>query len=147
MTGHTWKESVRRVLPEVTERNQHFWRGGASGRLHVQACDSCSRYLHPPTVMCRWCGSQSIRPVGVSGRGVVYSFTVNRYAWQPDLPPPYVIALVDLVEQEGLRVMSNIVDVDPDDVTVGMEVEATFAEHGDVFVPLFRPVAARPQAR
>jgi uncharacterized OB-fold protein len=81
-----------------------------------------------------------VAPESVSGRGVVYAYTVNRYQWLPDMAPPYVIATVELVEQSGLQLMTNVVGCAVDEVSIGMEVEVVFAQHDDVFVPLFRPV-------
>jgi uncharacterized protein len=82
-----------------------------------------------------------VAPEVLSGRGVVYAYTVNRYQWLPDMEPPYVVAEVDLVEQDGLRLMTNIVDCPLDEVRMGMEVQVVFARHDDVYIPLFRPVA------
>jgi uncharacterized protein len=73
----------------------------------------------------------------VSGRGTVWSFTVNRYAWTPALEPPYVIAEVELEEQPGLRLLTSIVDAS--EVEVGMAVRVTFAPAGEWWVPVFRP--------
>ncbi len=80
-------------------------------------------------------------PEVLSGRGVVYAFTINHYRWLPDMEPPYIVAEVDLVEQEGLRLMTNIVDCPLDEVRTGMPVQVVFARHGDVYIPLFRPLA------
>ena len=81
-------------------------------------------------------------PEVLSGRGVVYAYTINHYRWLPDMEPPYVVAEVELVEQEGLRLMTNIVDSPLAEVRTGMEVQVVFAHHDDVYIPLFRPVAA-----
>jgi uncharacterized OB-fold protein len=78
---------------------------------------------------------------GSQWAGVVYAYTINHYRWLPDMEPPYVVAEVELVEQEGLRLMTNIVGCPPDQVRTGMEVEVVFARHADVYIPLFRPVA------
>lgn len=60
----------------------------------------------------------------MSGKGSVFTYTVNYHAFNPVIPTPYVIALVELAEQDGLRVAANIVDCEPDSVTCGMPVEA-----------------------
>ena len=75
----------------------------------------------------------------VSGEGTVYTFTVNHQPFHPDVPPPYVIAIVELAEQADLRVPTNIVNCPIDGVRVGMPVRVVFEEHGEVFVPLFEP--------
>jgi uncharacterized OB-fold protein len=76
----------------------------------------------------------------VSGRGSVWSWTVNRYQWIPAMPPPYVVAEIELAEQPGLRLLTNLVDADPASLRVGTEVTVCFATAGDAFVPLFRPL-------
>ena len=133
-------ESFPRVRPKVTSRNAHFWHGGADGILRLLRCQVCGTYLHPPTPVCRSCRSMRVAPEALSGRGVVYAHTINHYQWLPDMAPPYVVALVELVEQEGLQLMTNIVGCAPTDVRTGMEVEVVFAHNDDVYVPLFRPV-------
>jgi len=76
----------------------------------------------------------------VSGKGTVFTFTVNRHAFNPTVPVPYVIAIVELVEQADLRFMTNIVDCDVDTVHIGMPVEVTFEPAGDAaWAPVFRP--------
>ena len=126
-------------LPTVTPLDEHFWRGGADGRLMVLRCDVCETWLHPPTPRCRNCGATAVRPQPVSGRGRVRTYTVNHQPWFPALPPPYVIAIVGLVEQPGLQLLTRLVDCDPDEVRIGMEVRVRFEPHGDVYLPLFAP--------
>ena len=76
----------------------------------------------------------------MSGRGTVFTFTVNRHQYHPDVPAPYVIAIVELVEQHGLRFTTNIVDVDPEVVAIGMPVRVTFESAGEAaWAPVFRP--------
>jgi uncharacterized OB-fold protein len=69
----------------------------------------------------------------------VYAYAVNEQRWTPTMPPPYVIASVELDAQPGLRVITNIVDCEPGEVHVGMSVAARFERLGDFFVPLFGP--------
>jgi uncharacterized OB-fold protein len=135
-------EPFARVRPKITRRNAHFWQGGADGLLRLLRCQGCGTYLHPPTAACWSCRSLHVVPEVLSGRGVVYAYTVNHYRWLPDMDPPYVVAEVELVEQEGLLLMTNIVGCAVDRVRTGMEVEVVFARHGDVFIPLFRPATA-----
>jgi hypothetical protein len=80
----------------------------------------------------------------VSGRGTVFTYTVNYHPFNPAVPPPYVIAIVELVEQVGLRFTTNIVDCAVDEVSIGMAVEVTFEQAGDAWVPVFRPAPEDP---
>ena len=81
-------------------------------------------------------------PEPVSGRGTVFTFTINHQQYHPDVAPPYVIAVVELDEQPDLRLPTNIVDGDPDDVRIGAAVQVRFEQHDDVFVPVFAPATA-----
>lgn len=128
-----------RVLPAIDETNEFFWTAGADGTLRFLRCQSCGYYLHPPAPRCPECGGVELAPEAVSGRGTVFSYTVNHQQWAgPD--DPWVIALVELPEQEGLRLTTNIVGCLPDDVAIGQEVEVTFEQHDSVWFPVFERV-------
>jgi uncharacterized OB-fold protein len=75
----------------------------------------------------------------VSGRGRVRTFTVNHQPWFPALPVPYVVAIVELEEQDGLQFLTRLVDCDVEAVIVGLPVQVRFEAHGDVWLPLFAP--------
>ncbi|OBI05379.1 DNA-binding protein [Mycobacterium sp. E2462] len=105
--------------------------------LLIDYCDACARWTHPSTGQCRSCGGPlSARPV--SGRGTVFTYTVNHHPYNPEIPVPYVIAIVELVEQPGLRVAANIVDCEPDSVRCGMPV-GMLGERGGGGAPQFAP--------
>lgn len=96
--------------------------------------------MHPAAGQCRECGGQLVaRPV--SGQGTVFTYTVNYHPYNPEIPVPYVIAIVELTEQSGLRVAANIVDCEPDSVTSGMAVSIR-PEKGAGGAPLFGPAAS-----
>ena len=125
-----------RVLPALDASNEFFWTSGADGLLRFLRCSSCGHHLHPPGPRCPACGGRELAPAPVSGRGEVVSFTVNHQPWDGDTEP-YVIALVELVEQVGLRLTTNIVGCSPDDVTIGMPVRVAFEHRDPVWLPLF----------
>jgi uncharacterized OB-fold protein len=75
----------------------------------------------------------------VSGKGTVLTYTVNRQIWEPGLEAPYVIAIVGLDEQSGLRLTTNIVNCDIGNVAIGLRVRVVFELHDDVWLPLFQP--------
>lgn len=138
-----------RVLPRVTEVNEHFWRGGSDGELRFLRCQDCGYWIHPPGPRCPACLGANLSPEAVSGEATVFSFTINVQDWGlPTYEPPYVIAIVELPEQAGLRLTTNIVGCAPDAVTIGMPVRVVFEHHDDrgyeVWVPLFEPVGAEP---
>jgi uncharacterized protein len=126
-----------RPAPTITKITEDFWRGGADGELRIQRCQACGMWLHPPRPLCRRCLSPDLFPEAVSGRGAVWSFTVNRYQWAQGLEPPYVLAEVELEEQPGLRLLTTIVDCE--DVQIGMPVQVRFEPAGDAWVPVFAP--------
>jgi uncharacterized protein len=106
--------------------------------LLIEYCDDCGRWVHPAAGECRTCGGPLVaRPV--SGRGAVFTYTVNHHPYNPEIPVPYVIAIVELAEQQGLRVAANIVDCEPDSVSCGMPVGIR-PERGGGGAPLFAPV-------
>lgn len=127
--------------PEPDDVTAFFWRGAAEGTLLVLRCMVCSYLSHPPDVACARCGAVELEPTPVSGYGSVYSFTVVRQAFDPAFlrEVPYVVALVELDEQPGLRVLANLVDVALDAVEIGMRVAVAFEDRGDQVVPQFRP--------
>ncbi len=132
-----------RILPKVTPENEHFWRGGAEGELRFLRCRACRTWIHPPAPVCPACYGRDVAPEAASGRAVVHTFTVNHQPWIPTFDPPYVVAIVELPEQAGLRLTTNIVGVDPDDVWIGMPVRVRFEFRDDngyqVWLPLFEP--------
>jgi uncharacterized OB-fold protein len=131
-----------RPLPEVNEMNEHFWHGGADGRLHLLRCGGCGYYIHPYAPICVKCRSRDVTPQPVSGRGTIIAITVNHQPWFPAVPVPYVIALVQLEEQANLRLVTNLRNCAVADTAVGMPVSVCFEQHDDIYVPLFEPATS-----
>ncbi len=129
-----------RILPQLLPENEFFWTAGADGRLRVLGCSDCGHYLHPPAPLCPKCMGRNLAPEEVSGKAEVITFTINHQPWIPGFEPPYAIAIVELAEQKGLRVTTNIVGCEPDEVAIGMKVQVVFEDAGQgVFLPLFEP--------
>jgi uncharacterized OB-fold protein len=131
-----------RMLPELTDANRPFWTSGGTGQWSLPWCSECSLYIHPGQPRCPRCLNDSLAPRPVSGRGSVFTFTVSNYQWLPGWATPYVAAIIELDDQAGLRVTSNLVGVEAADVRIGMPVEVTFSQQGEYWVPLFRPAAS-----
>ena len=131
-----------RPAPLITDENEAFWTGGRDGRLMVTRCTDCGYRTHPPTPRCPDCFGEHVGPSEVGGRGRVYSFTVNRREWVPGLEVPYVIAVVELEEQPGLRLLTNVVGCPVDEVAIDMRVEVEFLQQGEAFLPVFHRASA-----
>jgi uncharacterized OB-fold protein len=127
-----------RILPVLNDVNRPFWTGGATGQLLILRCAECGRWVHPPVERCPSCAGE-LHPHPVSGDAAIFTFTVNEQQFHPDVPPPYVIAVVVLDEQDDLRLPTNIVNAELESLEVGMPVHVLFEQHGEVFVPLFEP--------
>ncbi|MEV7890813.1 thiolase C-terminal domain-containing protein [Streptomyces sp. NPDC002817] len=131
---------VERPLPQPTLASAEFWSSGADGVLRISHCADCGRYFHPPLPVCPSCRGRSVALAPVSGRAVVVGFSVNHQAWLPKFPPPYVVAVVALAEDDRARLTTNIVGCEPDEVRVGMPVRVRFERlEEDIHIPLFEP--------
>jgi uncharacterized OB-fold protein len=135
-----YRPSVVRPLPQLTLASAEFWRAGADGVLRMCQCMTCDRRFHPPIPVCPSCRSRDVALQPTSGNAIVVEFSVTYQTWLRDLPPPYVIAIVALAEDDRARLTTNIVGCDPEDVYVGMRVRVRFEQHEDVFIPLFEPL-------
>jgi len=130
-----------RLAPAVTADTAFFWDALRQHRLVIQRCVDCGSLRHPPRPMCPRCNSLEWDTVEASGRGTVTSFVIPHHPPLPWFPEPFVVALVDL--EEGTRIVTNVVGVAPDAVTIGMAVQVRFEPFDDGLVlPLFVPVEA-----
>ena len=115
-----------------------FAAGLEEGEFRIQRCASCGMHIHYPRALCPACGSRDLEAVRASGRGTVYATSVVRV--RPGHGEDYNIALVDLAE--GPRMMTRVVDTDPQDVGIGDAVTAFVGEIEGNRVVLFRPATA-----
>jgi uncharacterized OB-fold protein len=115
------------MIPRITPEAEEYFAGAVRGEVRLQRCSTCGKHQHYPRVLCSHCGAETLEWVTASGRGTLYSFTVIR---QNSVPPfdgwlPIVVAIVDL-EEDGARMIADLVGVEPDDVSIGMPVRAEF---------------------
>ena len=128
-----------RPLPETRNAGATFWSKAAEGVLVVPECTACGRTFWHPRPRCPHCGSERVDWIRASGQGAVHTFTVVRQSGDPYFKTkiPYAVAMIDL--DEGVRIMTNIVDTPLAALAVGMRVEVLFEDAGDgVAIPLFR---------
>jgi uncharacterized OB-fold protein len=122
----------------VTDDSAVFWDAAAEHRLVAQRCAGCGVLRHPPRPMCPHCRSLDFEAAELSGRGALYSYAVLHHPQHPAFDYPVLAALVDL--DEGIRLVSNLVGVDPGAIVIGMRLEVTFVPTAeDRSVPVFRP--------
>jgi uncharacterized protein len=131
-----------RLLPRLDDENRFFWTSGADGRLRFLRCQDCGEYVHPPGPVCPICLSRDMAPEPVSGRATLVASTCNVQQWIPG-SDPYLIGLVAIEEQESVRLTTNLVDVELEDVEDGMAMEVVFEHNDDVYLPLFRPATGQ----
>ncbi len=131
-----------RLIPPSTALSEPFWAAARRHELAIQQCADCGGRPFPPRTHCPECSSADLQWRTVSGRGTVYSFTI---AYRPPHPVfadqcPLAIAVIEL--EEGPRMISNVIDRDPNDVTIGMAVQVAFEQIDDsnVALPVFTPV-------
>jgi uncharacterized protein len=113
-----------------------FWAALAAGSLVCQQCESCGHFQMPPTPVCPACLGSRLEMVPVTGDGHVYAHTVLRRAFTDDLPAsvPYIIALVELDDAPGARVLSILLDVRADELRIGLPVRY-LEEHSRARLP------------
>lgn len=125
--------------PTPTDFERPFWEAAGRGVLALVRCTACAEVIWYPRPFCPNCSGRDVEWFDASGRGVVYSYTVARKASDPfTAATPYVIAYVELAE--GPRILTNLIDIDPEHVEIGLPVAVTF-ETGDHGYALhrFRP--------
>lgn len=137
--------AAKRPLPGISDDTRFFWDGARAGKLLIQRCKGCGELRHPPGPVCPSCHSFEWDTVEASGRGTVYSFVVMHYPEVPPFDHPNPIVLVEL--EEGTRLISQIVGIQPGEVRIGQAVQVEFNSFndGELVLPQFRPVAAAAQ--
>lgn len=128
-----------RILPAPDNASRHYWQSAADGQLVVQRCTDCGRYQFYPRALCTACAGET-EWVAAAGRGTLHTFTVirqNRSEAFADLLP-YAVGIVEL--EEGVRMMSNIIDCDVEQLHVDMDLEVVLIRAAeDVGLPFWRP--------
>jgi uncharacterized OB-fold protein len=132
-------------MPEPDETTQFFWDAVQNGELHIQRCMECGKFVHEQDIECAFCLSNKLGHEKVSGDASLYSYAVAVHSFHGGITHrlPYVVAIVELVEQEQLRMVSNVVDCAEEDLRVGMPLQVVFEEVAPGFqLPMFRPSEA-----
>lgn len=131
-------EQTLRPAPMRKRDNDFFWDGAKAQELRIQECNNCKQLQHPPVPMCPNCLTTDRGYRVVSGKGKVYSWIAPRYPATPNFEEGFIVALINL--DEGVRIISNLCEVELDDIYTDMEVELFFVDAAEAEkVPQFRP--------
>jgi uncharacterized OB-fold protein len=117
-----------------------YWEGLAQGELRIQRCKNCAKVVFYPRAICPHCHSDQLEWIVASGKGTIYSYTVAHQAFGPFAADvPFIVALIEL--EEGVRMMSRIVDAPREHVTIGAPVIVTIRDEGEgLTLPYFHLV-------
>jgi len=125
------------LRPQMNRDTEFFWQGTRTGELRVQRCSSCGALRHPPGPACPECHEFGASYDVVSGRGTVFSYVVHRHPPVPGKELPILLVLVEL--DEGVRMVGELLDADPEDVKVGAPVEVAWNRVDDeLTIPAWR---------
>lgn len=115
-----------RPLPVPTPRSRPFWDALKENRIMIQRCRDCDGWVFYPRSNCSHCLGDRLEWKQVTGEGEVYSCTVARTPTAPHFAAerPQLIAVIQL--KEGVRLNSVMVNVNAEDLRVGMQVEPVF---------------------
>jgi uncharacterized OB-fold protein len=145
--GQVQKGVFPSILTEThaDPQTQPFWDAAREDRLVAPRCTTCGTFRLPPAPFCWVCQAQAVEWIELPGTGTVYTYTVVHHPLHPDLSAacPYISGVVELdgTQGAGARLLVNILDCDPREITVGTRVRIVF-EHvnDDMSTPRFRPV-------
>lgn len=135
------ESAVPPLLPIPDELTRFFWDAAGHHKLMIQRCSDCGTYQHPPEPVCHSCLSLDLGAAEVSGRGTLYSYAMARQSFHPSFADrlPFCIAVVELDDQPGLKLLTNIIEPPADGVAVGDPVEVCFSDlDGEIALPVFR---------
>jgi uncharacterized OB-fold protein len=136
------KKVPTRPLPKTNEFDtQEFWAGTKQREFRYQQCKETGEVIFYPRRHSTASTSGGLEWKVASGKAKVYSFSVVRQSYHPFFRNlvPYTVAWVDL--EEGPRILSNVTDVAPEDVEIGMDLELHWEEHEELCIPLFKPAS------
>jgi uncharacterized OB-fold protein len=140
MADEKEKKRYAKPLPHIDEEMRPWWEAAQRHELYIQKCGDCGDLRFHPRTLCTNCMSSRTEWIRCSGRGKVYTFTVTfqngSSGFRDSLP--YVLAWVEL--EEGVKMLTNIVECPPDQVKIDQRVEAVFDDvTPDVTLVKFRP--------
>lgn len=126
-------------IPPIIWDNMGYWEGINRHELVFQRCKECGTWRHPPRPVCPKCRSFEKEWVPSTGKGTVYSWVTYQESPHPGFKAPYSVVLLEM--EEGVRLVSNMVDIKPEEISIGMPVEVVFEDIAEgLTLPKFRKV-------
>lgn len=126
-----------RALPDPNPEFAFYWEALRRHEIQLLRCAACRWWVHYPTAACPHCHGTALMPEAITGRGHIYSFSVAHRAFGPGIEPPYAVALIEIEEQPGVRILSNLIDCKPNDIEIGRAVVPRFIDYGDLTMLFF----------
>ena len=119
-------------VPDLSDPNfAPFWEGTRENKLKVQRCEDCGTHRWPPRLTCRSCRSANVEWVEVAPRGTLYTYTtVGRPTAKGFSSVPYTVGFVALDTPANVRIIGNVVGVEPSQLAIGMALEGRFVPAG-----------------
>ena len=123
--------TYNRPAPRVDVQSAHYWKAAHDGQLMLAECEVCGKLHHPPQVVCPFCWTSKVKPKFACGRGTVNSFSIVYQNGDPAFKHlvPYALTYVDL--EEGVSMVTNVVNCDVNKVSIGMKVKSVFEQTSD----------------
>lgn len=130
--------------PIPDEEDAPFWTHVRNGALHFQCCGECARHTHPPALHCGACGSPQREWRRAPAIGRLFTYTIVHRASHPSVAQdiPYNVVVVEFPECDGVRLVTNAVDAQADELQIGMPLEIFIDETGGQWLPRARKVPA-----
>jgi uncharacterized OB-fold protein len=130
----------KRPLPEADFLTESYWEGAKKEQLLIQRCESCNHWNHPPKARCPKCGSRHLTTQPAPLKGEVYTYSITRKSRISGFENigSYAVAIVKL-EDLPVKIVLNVVDCQPEDVHIGMQVDIIFEQVDDIFLPQAKP--------
>jgi uncharacterized OB-fold protein len=129
-----------RQLPDLNPETKEYWESASEGILKLKQCSECENILHYPRSKCTECFGETTW-IEAEGMGTIYSYSVSEkvQGW-PENKSPHIMAYVEL--EEGIQFLTIIEDVDPDNISIGDQVEVEFVDtkEEDISIPVFTPL-------
>ncbi len=137
------------IRPLITKTSRPFWDALDEGRIEIQQCERCTKWVFYPRNICPYCGAMDLCWKIVSGKASLYTFTVAIAPVSIDFleDAPLLLAVAELAE--GVHIPTTLVDVATDDIKIGMDLEPVFdrVRLGDITLLRFKPAGNASASR